>query len=429
MIKEYLQKNLASLTEKREALNEQLINSDNKEERAEIGATLKALATEIKEAEEALANVDDPAPNQNENSDNARSFDPIASMTMKNGNEKVEKKSEDPLATMEYRTAFMNYTLTGAKSSVLQTRAADQVESSDLGVLLPTTVVQQIITDVQKVYGQLYSRVKKTNIKGGVKYPIGSFTATFKRITEKTVSERQAAGGITGSIEFSYKIGEIRISTTLLPTVLSVPVFESELSKVIVEAYVKAMDEEILVGTEEANQCVGIITEAKKSGTSRIPEANTISFTATEIAKWDNWKKKLFAKIPLSIRKERPVFFLTANTFESNIETLQDSNGQPVARTITNPVNGDETARFFGREVVFVESLDGGIENFNDASANDYFGIYMVPEKAYAINTNLQFSVKRYFDDETNQWVDKAIVINDGKVLDPKYIYLLKKSA
>ena len=54
MIKEYLQKNLASLTEKREALNEQLINSDNKEERAEIGATLKALATEIKEAEEAL---------------------------------------------------------------------------------------------------------------------------------------------------------------------------------------------------------------------------------------------------------------------------------------------------------------------------------------------------------------------------------------
>lgn len=429
MIKEYLQKNLASLTEKREALNEQLINSDNKEERAEIGATLKALATEIKEAEEALANVDAPAPNSNENSENARSFNPMASMAMKNGNEKVEKKSEDPLATMEYRTAFMNYTLTGAKSSVLQTRAADQVESSDLGVLLPTTVVQQIITDVQKVYGQLYSRVKKTNIKGGVKYPIGSFTASFKRITEKTVSERQAAGGITGSVEFSYKIGEIRIATTLLATVLSVPVFEAELSKVIVEAYVKAMDEEILVGTEEANQCVGIITEAKKSPSSRIPADNTISFTATEIAKWDNWKKKLFAKIPLSIRKERPVFFLTANTFESNIETLQDSNGQPVARTITNPVNGDETARFFGREVVFVESLDGGIENFNDASANDYFGIYMVPEKAYAINTNLQFSVKRYFDDETNQWVDKAIVINDGKVLDPKYIYLLKKSA
>lgn len=429
MIKEYLQKNLASLTEKREALNEQLINSDNKEERAEIGATLKALATEIKEAEEALANVDAPAPNSNENSENARSFNPMASMEMKNGNEKVEKKSEDPLATMEYRTAFMNYTLTGAKSSVLQTRAADQVESSDLGVLLPTTVVQQIITDVQKVYGQLYSRVKKTNIKGGVKYPIGSFTASFKRITEKTVSERQAAGGITGSVEFSYKIGEIRIATTLLATVLSVPVFEAELSKVIVEAYVKAMDEEILVGTEEANQCVGIITEAKKSPSSRIPADNTISFTATEIAKWDNWQKKLFAKIPLSIRKERPVFFLTANTFESNIETLQDSNGQPVARTITNPVNGDETARFFGREVVFVEPLDGGIENFNDASANDYFGIYMVPEKAYAINTNLQFSVKRYFDDETNQWVDKAIVINDGKVLDPKYIYLLKKSA
>ena len=34
----------------------------------------------------------------------------------------------------------------------------------------------------------------------------------------------------------------------------------------------------------------------------------------------------------------------------------------------------------------------------------------------------------RYFDHETNQYVDKALVVNDGKVLDPAYIYLLKKS-
>lgn len=430
MLKEYLQNNLKSLNEKRNKLNARLIESDNKEERAEIGDTLKALGDEIKAAEEALASVDNPAPTDNADNanGNARSFNPIASMTMTNGNTQVEKKSEDPLATMEYRTAFMNYVQNGTESNILQTRAADQVESNDLGVLLPTTVVQQIITDVQKVYGQLYSRVKKTNIKGAVKYSIGSFTATFKRITEKTVSERQATGGVTGSVEFSYKIGEIRIANTLLATILSVPIFETELSKVIVEAYVKAMDEEILIGTDESNQCVGIITEAKKSGTSRIPAANTITFTAAELKKWDTWQTKLFSHIPLGMRKERPTFFMTANTFESNIETLQDSNGQPVARTITNPVNGDETARFYGREVVFVEPLDGGIENFNDAAAGDYFGIYMVPEKAYAINTNLQFSVKRYFDDETNQYVDKAIVINDGKVLDPKYIYLLKKA-
>ena len=428
MMKEQLTKLLKAKQEQRDKLNASMIDSESKEERAAIGDTLKALAEEIKSVEEMIAQVDEPAPAPEAAAEGERKkFSPVTSMRMDGAKKGEAEERENPRATMEYRKAFMDYVMNGTRNAILEQRAADQVESGDLGVLLPETVVNQIIKDVEKVYGQLYSRVKKTNIKGGVKYPLGSFSATFKRITETTVSERQAAGGVTGSVQFTYKIGEIRLATTLLATVLSVPVFESELSKVIVEAYVKAMDEEILIGTEEANQCVGILTEAKKSGTSRIPAANTITISATEMAKWDTWKKKLFAKIPLSVRKERPVFFMTANTFEANIETLQDSNGQPVARTITNPVNGDETARFFGREVVFVEPLDGAIENFDDAATGDYFGIYMVPEKAYAINSNLAFSVKRYFDDETNQYVDKAIVINDGKVLDPKYIYLLKK--
>jgi hypothetical protein len=52
-----------------------------------------------------------------------------------------------------------------------------------------------------------------------------------------------------------------------------------------------------------------------------------------------------------------------------------------------------------------------------------------VPEKAYAINSNLQFTVVDYFDHEKNEWVKKALVINDGQVLDGQYIYLLKKVA
>ena len=49
------------------------------------------------------------------------------------------------------------------------------------------------------------------------------------------------------------------------------------------------------------------------------------------------------------------------------------------------------------------------------------------PEEAYAINSNMEFTVIDYFDHETNKYIKKAIVINDGKILDPKYIYLLKK--
>ena len=177
---------------------------------------------------------------------------------------------------------------------------------------------------------------------------------------------------------------------------------------------------------EEGDTVYSILIEAAKGGAGRIPTANVITFTAEEMEDWKTWQKKLFAKIPLSMRKLRPEFVMTAETFEANIMTLEDTNGRPVYRETYNPVTGDETATFKGREVVFVE--EGGIKSFDSAAAGEYFGMMWVPEKAYLINSNLQFSYKKYFDEATNQYVTKALVICDGKVLDGKYIYLLKKA-
>ena len=184
------------------------------------------------------------------------------------------------------------------------------------------------------------------------------------------------------------------------------------------------MDYEILNGNPENNECEGILTEAAKSN-SRIKKAQVIEFTAEEMEDWKTWQKKLFAKIPLSMRGLRPEFVLSANTWESNIMTLEDSNGRPLYRETYNPVTGDATCTFNAREVTLVE--DDIVKSFDDASNGDVFGLYWVPSKAYAVNTNLQFAVDHYFDKETNEYVDKALVINDGKVLDPKYIYILKK--
>ena len=203
------------------------------------------------------------------------------------------------------------------------------------------------------------------------------------------------------------------------------PVFESELAKVIVEAYVKNADTEIMLGDASQNQYAGILTEAKKVSGSRIPAENIITFSEADMKDWKAWQTKLFAKIPLSMRALNPQFVMTANTYEANIKTLADGNNRPVYNETYNPVDGTERATFKGKEVVFVE--EDLLKNFNDAAENEFFGMYWVPEKAYAINSNMQFSVTRYFDHETNQWVDKALVIDDGKILDPKYLYLLKK--
>lgn len=337
------------------------------------------------------------------------------------------KPNETNLDSMEYRTAFMNYVVKGTRSDLLQYVQRDDAagQSDDLGVMIPQTVVQKIIADLEKVYGQLYSRVRKTNIQGGVKYPICSFSATFTRITETTKSDRQKGGSITGSVTFEYKIGEIRIARTILQSVLSVPAFEDKLAETIVKAYVKAMDYEIMLGNEASNQMQGILTEADKGGSGRIQTANVIEFTAEEAADWTQWQKKLFAKIPLSMRGLHPEFVMTAGTWESVIKTLADDNNRPVYTETFNPVDGAEIARFKGRDVVFVEN--DILNDFDDAATGKYFGMLWVPEEAYAINTNLEFNVTRYMDHETNQMVTKALVINDGKPLDTKYIYLLKK--
>lgn len=350
----------------------------------------------------------------------------LQSMVVEGAGNPVEERTFGT-DSMEYRTAFMNYVLKGTRSDVLKFEKRDDAagQSTDLGVMIPETVIQEIIKDLQKVYGQLYSRVRKTNIQGGVKYPIGSFSATFTRITETTKSDRQKGGSITGSVTFSYKMGEIRLARTILQTVLSVPAFEAELAKVIVEAYVKAMDYEIMLGDDDDNQMQGILTEADKGGSGRIPTANVIEFTADEMADWKSWQKKVFAKIPLSMRGLKPEFVMTANTYESNIKTLADDNNRPVYNETYNPVDGAEISRFKGREVVFVEN--DILADFDDAATGKYFAMLWVPERAYAINSNMQFGVTRYMDHELNQEVTKALVINDGKPLDTNYIFLLKK--
>ncbi len=416
-MKSYLEGVIARKQEEIKSLEERNAKAETVDEVRSIGKQIDMVKNEIIEAQRQLDAM---------NNENVK-LNPVATYGVKRM-ETASTDDADVRSTMEYRKAFMDYVQKGTKSDILVRKDSENV-SSDLGILLPNTIIQDIITGVEKVYGQLYSRVRKTNVKGGVQYPIGAFSAlmywdgTAGTDSEHGVSEKQKAGGVTDYVQFTYHIGEIRIAQSLLQSVVTVQAFESEIVKALVQAYVKAMDDAILTGngTKEPE---GIITEAKKSS-SRIPTGNIISFTEDEIKDWKNWQTKLFAKIPLSMRNLRPEFVMTAETWEANILTMADNNNQPIGRLTYNPTTGDEKATFRGREVVFVE--EGGIKSFDSASADDFFAMYWVPSEGYMINSNMQFSYKKYFDEDTNQYITKALVICDGKVLDPKYIYLLKK--
>ena len=432
-------KNLIAAKEKRAGELRSIIEKATDVAEARTAMTeLESVNGELARAREQLANIEADEARaaqqaQAQPQGNGQPFNPVATYGQQNGNGGAQSRDNttDALSTMEYRTAFMNFVQNGTPSQLL-TRADAEYVSGDLGILLPNTIVHEIIKGVEKVYGQLYSRVKKTNVKGGVQYPIGAFAATMYwdgtagTDTEHGVSEKQKTGGVNDFVTFTYHIGEIRIAQSLLQSVLTVEAFEREIVNALIEAYVRDMDYVILQGNG-SKQPEGILTEAAKGASGRIPTANIITFSAADMEDWKQWQKKLFAKIPLSMRKLRPEFVMTAETFESNIMTLEDTNGRPIYRETYNPVTGDESATFKGRDVIFVE--EGGFKSFDTAATGDYFGMLWVPEKAYLLNSNMQFSYKKYYDEETNQYITKALVIVDGKVLDGKYIYLLKKGA
>lgn len=443
-LSEKLKARIAKLTARHDEVLADVLKEEDAVKRAALGETLKALKADITEAEEMLKDAEAQEAEEGnggaEGATEGRSADAGAkgavagaafnpAFAFQQNGAQARSVDTDALSTMEYRKAFKAFVQHGTKSDLLKRADAEHV-SGDLGILLPNTIVQELIKGVEKVYGQLYARVKKTNVKGGVQYPIGAFTAsmywdgTAGNDKEHGVSEKQKAGDVNKYVQFTYHIGEIRIAQSLLQTVVTVEAFEREIINALVEAYVKAMDEAILEG-DGVKQPEGILTEAKKSA-SRIPAANVITFTAEEMEDWKSWQKKLFAKIPLSMRKLRPEFVMTPETWESNIMTMEDTNGRPVYRETYNPETGDEKCTFKGRAVTLIE--EGGIKSFDTAAAGEFFGMMWVPEKAYLINSNMQFSYKKYFDEETNQYVTKALVICDGKVLDGKYIYLFKKA-
>ena len=131
--------------------------------------------------------------------------------------------------------------------------------------------------------------------------------------------------------------------------------------------------------------------------------------------------------MPLGYRNGEWIFNI--GTVDSYLETMADSNGRPIFREATGLEMGsgdstDPRGRFFGREVAVVEP--DILPDYDTASANDIVGIFWQPEE-YAFNENFAFAMRRYFDEETNEFVNKALVVTDGKVLNPTGFILIKK--
>lgn len=419
MRKSILEKRMKRLTEKRDSLKNKALASENADEVRSINEQLSELNEEIADVQDELNLIA---------ADEQRSQQPPTNAQFVNGNIRgaftqqtnADQKREnvDPTSTMEYRQAFMRFVQSGTPIPA-EARAGVPISTQDSGAAIPLTIMNEVINTVRLRYGNLYSKVTKTNVQGGVEYPIGALKATFKWINESTVSPRQKLDPLA-KVSFNYHTAEIRIAQTFLSNILTMDAFEMKIAEVIAIAYLEAMDYGIINGTGNG-QMLGILNDPRVT--------NNVSLTAADINNWTAWRKKFFAKLPLGYRAGEFIFPLS--TVESYLETMADANNNPIFRQATGLEVNDGDARnpngrFFGRDISLVEP--DILPDFDSASNGDVIGVFWQPNE-YAINENFGFTMRRYFDDETNEWVDKALVVVDGKVLNPNGYWLIKKSA
>ena len=410
--KEILEKRLARLEAKKAKLVERANASEDAAEVRSITEEVEDIKADIAETKEEIEAVEAEeraaVPAEPTIPDNATLVNGQVRGSFSGTEESVPYEE-----SMEYRQAFMKYIQTGEPI----TRAGEAITTNEAGAAIPMTVMNEVINTVRKRYGNLYSKVRKLAIQGGVEFPVGALKASFKWINESTVSPRQKAGNLA-KVSFGYHTAELRLAQSFLSSILTISAFEAKLTEVIAVAYLEAMDYAIINGTGDGMP-TGILNDARVT--------NTITMTAEQINDWTAWRKDFFAKIPLGYRAGE--FIFANSTVDAYLETMSDDNGNPIFRQATGLEVNDGDAvnpngRFFGRNIALVEP--DILADFDTAKKGDVIGIFWQPEE-YAVNENFGFTMRRYFDEETNEWVDKALVVVDGKTLNPEGFYKIIK--
>ena len=319
----------------------------------------------------------------------------------------------DKYDTQEYRKAFMDYVTRGEKGQVLEFRADAVTSLTDVGAVIPTTVLNKIVEKMSS-YGQIWARVTKTAIQGGVQIPVASAKPTATWVATGTMSDKQKKE-VKGTISFSYHKLQCRVAVELVAGTVAMPIFESTITENIAEAMIKALEAAIINGTG-VGEPLGITKD------TTIPVAQVVEVALADISKYKTWTN-LMGKMPRAYRSGMTLIMNDAD-WNNHIVGMVDSNGQPVAR-VTYGLDGTIAERFIGREVIPVEDL---LPSADAAAAGDVIAILCkLPD--YMVNSNMQLTYRKYFNEDTDEWIDKATLIADGKLADPNGVVLIKLKA
>ena len=316
----------------------------------------------------------------------------------------AEQRSVNKYETMEYRRAFMDYVTRGTAIPT-EYRADAKTASTDVGAVIPTTVLNQIITKLESV-GNILNKVTRTAYKGGVTIPKSTVKPVATWVSEGKGSDKQKQD-TSGTVTFAYHKLRCAVAVSLEVDTMAITAFESLLINNIVEAMTKALEQAIISGTG-SGQPKGIIQETAATG-------QTIETTAPAYA------DLIAAEGALPVAYEKGAEWCMSKKTYMSYYGLTDTNGQPIGR-INYGIAGKPEYTLLGRPVNVCDYLP----SFANAAKDTIVG-FLFNFKDYVLNTNYAMGVKKYEDNDTDDMITKGIMLADGKVVDVNSYVALKK--
>lgn len=318
-------------------------------------------------------------------------------------------EAEDMYDSIEYRKAFMSNVLKGTVIPSQFQNADATTKSSDVGSVIPTTIMQKIIEKMESI-GMILPLVTKTSYTGGLAIPTSTVKPVASWVSEGSTSDKQKK--TTGSIVFTYFKLRCAISMSLETTVVTLGFFETAFANNVSEAMVKAQEQAIISG-DGTSRPKGVLTETPVDGQLiTLAAADKLTYSTLTGAE---------AALPLAY-ESNAVWCMSKKTFMAFIGMV-DSQKQPIAR-VNYGINGKPERTLLGRTVVLTEYLG----NYSDTVTSDTVFAFLFDFSDYILNTNYAITIKRYEDNDTEDQVTKAIMLVDGKVVDVNSLVVLKKT-
>lgn len=329
---------------------------------------------------------------------------PVAGKVIDSTSNTVE--SDDITNSKEYRKAFMNYVTQGKAMPAEFKNANANTKTTDVGEMIPETVLQRIIEKMESV-GMILPLVTRTAIKGGVTVPTSSVKPVASWVAEGATSDKQKK--TTGSITFAYHKLRCAVSVSLEVDEMALAVFETTLVNNVAEAMVKAIEQSILTGTG-SGQPKGILTETA---------IEDVTIAKTADPKYETLVKAE-AALPLAYEKDA-VWFMTKKTFMA-FAGMVDTAGQPIAR-VNFGIAGRPERTLLGRPVV----LNDYMVSLGATLTQDEVVAFLFNPKDYILNTNFTMGIREYYDEETEDKIKKSVMLVDGKVVDTNSLVTITK--